>query len=49
MGLREEFVGLSTMGRWGVPAGPLFSDRASYQGKRPVGGRPDQRRLLIMA
>jgi hypothetical protein len=37
------------MGRWGVPADPLFSNRASYQGKRPVGGRPDQRRFVIIA
>jgi hypothetical protein len=36
--------GLNTKGRRGVPADPLLSNRASYQGKRPVGGRPDQRR-----
>ena len=40
---------LNTMGRWGVPADPLFSDRASYQGKQPVGGCPDQRRSVIIA
>jgi hypothetical protein len=37
-------VGLNTKGRRGVPADPLLSNRASYQGMRPVGGRPDQRR-----
>jgi hypothetical protein len=48
-GAREKYGGLNTMGRRGVPADPLFSNRASYQEKRPVGGRPDQRRLIIMA
>ena len=37
------------MGRRGVPAASLLSKGASYQGKRPVGGRPDQRRSAIIA
>ena len=41
---RWEDLGLNTKGRRGVPADPLLSNRASYQGMRPVGGRPDQRR-----
>jgi hypothetical protein len=49
VGRTENIPKLNTMGRWGVPADPLFSNRASYQGKRPVGGRPDQRRFVIIA
>jgi hypothetical protein len=40
----RRILGLNTKGRRGVPADPLLSNRASYQGMRPVGGRPDQRR-----